>query len=253
MIGIIKTSDKRFLYLSEYFKGVIYSDNIIDFNNIDTLILPISGIDRFYFIKDSNINLKDIIDKNNIKHIIAGKVNDDLNNLAYKENIKLSSYLNVPYYAWENAKLTSYLLIKKIINDYDNTLFNLNILILGYGYCSKAIYNMLSPFNNNISIYCRDPHDIKELYCKNIKYENLKELKDYDIIINTIEFNLIKDKMFEDLKYDVKLYDIASYPYGFDLDSAYKYNFKVNILPKLPSLVPKEAGYILYQTIRKLI
>lgn len=253
MIGIVKTSDKRFLYLSQFFKDVIYSDNIIDFNNIDILILPISGIDRFCFIKDSDINLNDILNKNNIKHIIAGKINDDLRDLAHKENIKITSYLDVPYYAWENAKLTSYLLIKKIINDYDTTLFNLNILIMGYGYCGKAIYNMLKPYSNNISIYCRDSHDKKELYCKNIKYENLKELHNYDIIINTVDYNLIEDKMFENLKYDIKLYDIASYPYGFDLDSAAMYNFKVNILPKLPSLVPKEAGYILYQTIKKIL
>ncbi len=253
MIGIIKTQDKRFLYLSNYFENVIYSDDILDFNNIDTLILPISGIDRFLFIKDSNINLNDIILNNNIKHIIAGKINDDLKNISIKENIKLSSYLDIPYYAWENAKLTSYLLIKKIINDYDSTLFNLNILIMGYGYCGKAIYNMLKPYCNNISIYCRDSHDIKELYCNNIKYENLKELNKYDIIINTVDFNLINDYMFETLKYDVGLYDISSYPYGFNLDDASKYKFKVNILPKLPSYVPQEAGYILFQTIKKLL
>lgn len=42
MIGIVKTSDKRFLYMSTYFKeGVIYSDKALDFKDIDTLILPI--------------------------------------------------------------------------------------------------------------------------------------------------------------------------------------------------------------------
>lgn len=52
MIGIVKTSDKRFLYMSTYFKeGVIYSDKALDFKDIDTLILPIGGVDRFYLLK----------------------------------------------------------------------------------------------------------------------------------------------------------------------------------------------------------
>ena len=62
MIGIVKTSDKRFLYMSTYFKeGVIYSDKALDFKDIDTLILPIGGVDRFLFVKDSTINLNEIL------------------------------------------------------------------------------------------------------------------------------------------------------------------------------------------------
>ena len=115
-------------------------------------------------------------------------------------------------------------------------------------------YNhMLKNINKNLSIYCKDRHDIKELYCKGIEYEDLNNLSKYDIIINTVDFNLIKGSMFSDLKYQVKLYDIASYPYGFSLDDASNYHFKVEILPKLPSLVPREAGQVLYLTIKKMI
>lgn len=254
MIGIIKTSDKRFLYMSSYFKEeVIYSDNVDDFKNIDTLILPLAGVDRFLFIKDSAINLNEILSNNNIKKIIAGKINDDLKNICQNDDIKLVSYLDDPFYAWENAKLTAYVLIRKILNDFDDSIMNLNILILGSGYCARAIYGMLKNINNNISVYCKDRHDIKELYCKGIEYENLNNLSKYDIIINTVDHNLVKGTMFGELKYQAKLYDIASYPYGFSLDDAQAYHFKVDILPRLPSLIPKEAGYVLYLTISKMI
>ena len=41
------------------------------------------------------------------------------------------------FYAWENAKLTSYVLLKKILNDFDDSIINLNILILGSGYVQE--------------------------------------------------------------------------------------------------------------------
>lgn len=114
MIGIVKTSDKRFLYMSTYFKeGVIYSDKALDFKDIDTLILPIGGVDRFLFVKDSTINLNEILNNSNVKTIIAGKINEDLKNICQNDDIKLLSYLDDPFYAWENAKLTSYVLLKK--------------------------------------------------------------------------------------------------------------------------------------------
>ena len=183
MIGIVKTSDKRFLYMSTYFKeGVIYSDRLEDFKDIDLLILPIGGVDRFLFVKDSAINLRDILANNNVKLIIAGKINDDLKNICQNDDIKLKSYLDEPFYAWENAKLTAYVLIKRILNDFDDSIMKLNILILGSGYCARAIYQMLKSFNQNIAIYCKDRHDIKELYCKGIEYENLNNLSKYDII-----------------------------------------------------------------------
>ncbi|MBS1477248.1 MAG: hypothetical protein HP024_04830 [Acholeplasmatales bacterium] len=254
MIGIVKTSDKRFLYMSTYFKeGVIYSDRLEDFKDIDLLILPIGGVDRFLFVKDSAINLRDILANNNVKLIIAGKINDDLKIICQNDDIKLKSYLDEPFYAWENAKLTAYVLIKRILNDFDDSIMKLNILILGSGYCARAIYQMLKSFNQNIAIYCKDRHDIKELYCKGIEYENLNNLSKYDIIINTVDFNLIKGSMFSNLKYQAKLYDIASYPYGFCLDDAQSFHFKVEILPKLPSLIPKEAGEVLYFTIKKML
>ena len=52
MIGIVKTSDKRFLYMSTYFKeGVIYSDKVLDFKDIDTLILQLEEWTAFYLLK----------------------------------------------------------------------------------------------------------------------------------------------------------------------------------------------------------
>ena len=113
--------------------------------------------------------------------------------------------------------------------------------------------NPLLYLGTNQKLIIRILSKVNHIYCKGIEYEDLNNLSKYDIIINTVDFNLIKGSMFSDLKYQVKLYDIASYPYGFSLDDASNYHFKVEILPKLPSLVPREAGQVLYLTIKKMI
>ncbi len=254
MLGIIKTSDKRFMYMASNIKSkYVYSDKIDDFHNIDTLILPIGGVDRFLFIKDTALNLRDILEKNNLKKIIAGKINEDLKNIAKEDNIILLSYLDEQYYLYSNGYLTAYVLFKKILNDFDEPIYDKKILITGWGYCARAIYDYLSKLNNNISIYCKDYHDKKDLCFHHIPYESLKKIDDYDIIINTVENNIIKGNLYLQIKKDAKLYDIASYPYGFNLEDASKYGAKVEVLPKLPSYIPKSAGRVLYDTIIRLI
>ena len=58
MLGIIK-GDIRYEYLS--FEGeYIISNELVDFYNIDELLLPFGGIDEYYNIKGSSINLRSI-------------------------------------------------------------------------------------------------------------------------------------------------------------------------------------------------
>ncbi len=254
MLGIIKTTDKRFMYMASNIKEkYIYSDKLEDFVNVEVLILPIGGVDRFLFVKDTALNIRDILQKNNIKKIIAGKINEDLRNICAEDNIVLLSYLEDSFYQSQNGYLTAYVFLKKLLNDFDEPIFDKKILITGWGYCARAIYDYVSKFNKNISIYCKDYHDIKDLDFHKITYESLNKIDDYDIIINTVESNIIKKDMFLHIKPNAKLYDIASYPYGFNLDDASKYGFKVEILPKLPSYIPASAGAVLYKTVIKLI
>lgn len=247
LLGIINTNDKRYDYFVNNLKEeYIYSKNFKDFLDIDTLILPLFGVDSFLFIKDTNINLMDICTKNQIKKIICGKKNEFLERFCCDENIKLVSYLESDYYTWINSRLTAEGLIRKIMNDINDSLLSKKILILGYGYCGKALYKYLREFCPSIDIYARDYHDQKELYCNNISLNKLDNFN-YDIIINTIDSNIIKKEDLVKFKKDSLIYDISSYPYGFESEILDNKLLNVNIIPKIPTLfMPKEAGKVLY-------
>lgn len=251
MIGIIKTSDKRYDYLCDLItEDYIYSNQLSDFKDIDILVLPLLGIDRFMFIKDTSINLLDFVAKFKLKRIICGMKNEHLIDLCHKECIELISYLDFPSYTWINSKLSAEGLLKKILNDTNDSIIENKILILGYGYMGKALYKYFSPLVNNISIYAKDYHDIKQLFCDGINISKLDDLANYDIIINTINYPIIDRDKLSTIKNDTKLYDVSSYPYGFDLDACLDMNYHVDIVAKIPALyMPKTAALYIYRTI----
>ena len=251
MIGVINTQDKRYDNLINNLQDVIYSNKLTDFNDLDVLVLPLNGVDAFLFIKDTNLNVMDFYIKKGPKKIIAGKINQELIDFCKNEEIELTSYLEDECYLWENSKLTSEALIKKILYDLDDALYKKRLLILGYGYQAKALYNYLSPFTNNIAIYASDYHDKKELFCKNIERNDLTDLN-FDIIINTVPYNIIDEKNLNLINDKCLIYDVASYPYGFSEECLKK--IKITVLPKLPSLyMPKKAGEILASYILNII
>lgn len=249
MIGIIKSNDERNYFLSKMIKDAIYSDNVNDFINIDVLIIPPLGCDSFLYCKNTNISLRNIVKNNEIKMIISGLNSKQLEDFTVEQGIKLITYLDKREVINDNARLTAEGLLRIIGSDLKTSLADNHFLILGYGYCAQAVINYLKPYNCKISVFAKDYHDKKNIFINNHSVkEDLNDLKGYDIIINTIPSVLINEKSFSSIDYDTKLYDIASYPYGFDLDYAKKHNYKVNVIPGIPGLIiPKSAALVIYK------
>ena len=103
MLGIIK-GDNRYEYLSFMVDSVL-SNELVDFYNIDELLLPFSGIDEYYNIKGSNINILDILRVNDIKAIYVGHASDKLVDLCKHKNILLFEILKDEDFIIENAHL----------------------------------------------------------------------------------------------------------------------------------------------------
>lgn len=248
LIGIIKCLDSRYRFLHEELEDIsIYSDSFDDLKDVSVLVLPLAGTDSFLFIKDTTLSMLDFINSKNLRMVVCGKKNDALEDFCRKENLKLISYLDDEEYVWQNSKLTAEGLLKNILNDQDDSILNKRILIMGYGYSGKAIHKYLKNICNDITIYASDYHDKKELYCSGIKQTSLDSL-DYDIIINTINFKMINDAKL--IRPETKIYDIASYPYGFCDEILALPNVK--ILPKIPGIyTPMEAGKIIAEFIRR--
>ncbi|MGM9971212.1 MAG: hypothetical protein ACI35W_02250 [Anaeroplasmataceae bacterium] len=243
MIGIVKTKDKRINSLKKFFKEAILSDNIYELSNIDILILPFLGIDRFGYIKSSELLLSDILDKNDIKIIYCGVENEYLDDIAKKRNIEIRYLMNDISFVNKNAHLTAEGLLRIISNNTAYSLSDLKITLLGYGYVGGAIAKYLNSYTR-ISIYTNNIDEIKKvLLSGNRLINNLDEI-DCDILINTIPkpiVNKINNK-------NMKIYDVSSYPYGFSNEILEL----VEILPGIPAnILPDSAAKIIYEKIIK--
>ena len=241
MIGIINNYDKRIEILSKLLDcKLINSKN--DLYDLDTLIFPISKINSEY-IENSNISISDIFEKcYKLKQIFYYGITDEYKDKFKEGKIKLICSNNDEFLII-NSKITIYGFLKYFLNN-EEELINKNILILGYGNLGKRLAMALRGIGLNYQVYA--PREYKDLCINNeiIAKDNNK----FDIIINTIPFHIIKEEDYEVLK-SVHIYDLASYPYGFDNEK-----IKVINLLKIPGkYYPYDAAYSIYLSIKKAL
>lgn len=246
LIGVIK-SDVRYDYFKDK-EGCMVSNNINDFINIDTLILPFSGIDNYYNIKGTNINIIDILRNNRVDYIFTGRSNKLLDDLCKSMGIKVFEILNDVDFIIENAILTSagiidYLQKKgKCVND-------MCIFIMGYGNISCSLAKMLTAYGTDFLIYPNNEIEEKFILLNGYKVGKISDLNKYNTIINTIPCNYVGDyNVFK----NAKILDVSSNPYGFDVDKVEELGIDYNIYSSIPSKYLKvSAGKLVYNFVKK--
>lgn len=242
LLGIIK-GDARYEYLKS--EKVILSDEIEDFYNIDTLLLPLMGIDDKYNIKQSKLNLLDVFKYNSIKKIIVGKANTRLKEFCESKKIALYEFLNDEDYVIENAKLTAMGIIEYLNTD-GVSIKDKKITIFGFGNIGFELAKMLSIYETKFDIYSTD--EVENKFIKLLNYTKA-DFSNMQIIINTIPSNLNWD--YEIFK-DKRIIDVASWPYGFDIAKINNLNIKYEILSSIPAkFYPYSAAQIIKKYIEK--
>ena len=190
MIFIAKTIDRRFLHLKQFLESKFicyYSDVYRNEMDIDIVVLPIDGIDQYGYIKHTNILLEKIFEKNKVKEIYCGKVNDYLIKLANKYNVILNSFYEYPGYLEKEFSIKIDV-IKTFIEDKYNMCFS-DIKTLVVGDCYES--HLLSEKLNSILVGKRSigveavKEFIKDKYDVIIRFD--------DTIINTSSHQVIID------------------------------------------------------------
>ncbi len=247
MLGIVK-GDIRFDYLHEMIKDSVCSKDLADFLWIDRLLLPFSGVDSYLNIKQSNLNLLDILKENAVETIYTGTANDALKELCLKRHIRLVELLKLPEFTIPNARLTAYGIID-YLNRGDRAVCDQRIFLLGYGHISNSLAQLLTCYRCDFAIYT--PHDIEQKFVllDGYRLEAIEHAGKYDITINTIPKNLEVDYL---LWKDKTILDVASFPYGFDLDRIQDEGIHYEIYGAIPSkFAPASAAKIIKRILEK--
>lgn len=245
MIGIIK-GDARYEALAKLMSAKL-SGELCELIGIEGLILPLGGIDDYYNIKQSNLNLLDILKENDIKWLAVGNANNKLKELCLQKNIILIELLKDSKYVMENARLTAEGILSYLASR-DVGLKDQQIVILGYGNIGYYLAELLKAYQTKFQIY--PSNELEKKYVLLAGYE-VADFKSFDVAINTIPALL--DWNYQCFQ-NKRIIDVASSPYGFDVEKTMSMGIRYEIFSAVPAkYAPYSAAKIIQKTIEKRI
>lgn len=225
--------DKRMLYAKEYLEKKNYQ-YVSSTDKADFVLLPVP-------------TKKYMFDGLQDKIVFYGMAN-------YKNGF---DYMKYESYVLKNAILTAEGAVTLLEESSSYSLFDANILIIGYGRIGKALHKILKNYGANITVCSRSKSScVDALYngAKHINFDELKENNDADIVINTVpHIVLTKDELLA-MKHDVIILDLASFPGGVDNLVAKSMGITVLNGKGMPSkYTEKTAGYIIGEAVNDII
>lgn len=230
----------------------LYPDDKGDIALSDIVILPVpttrDGKNIFTPLTNRIIPLEEIYNKTGDQLILCCNYNF--------KNRNCIDYNTLDSYALLNAVPTAEGAIKIAIENTDFTIWQSNVLVIGYGRVGKILADRLKGLGANITVSARKPKDFAALEALGFNYINTEKLSElylgYDIIFNTVDALVLPDNTLKNLPCSL-LMDLSSKG-GFDLEKAKLLGIKALNAPALPGKVaPKTAGRILAKTINELI
>ncbi|MPM79740.1 Dipicolinate synthase subunit A [bioreactor metagenome] len=190
--------------------------------------------------------------------IFGGMLKDSMVNKLSASGILYYDYYKREETVIANAYATAQGVIKLILNESKKMLSESEILITGYGRTGKAISKQLKALNANITVSVRNYRDIALLHAEGIKaifYDEIITVgKTFDFVINTVPSLVINKDIIDSFNDKAFLIEIASAPYGFDVNYIHEKNLTFILASSLPGkAVPISAGRILGRSIEHII
>ena len=173
------------------------------------------------------------------KYLIAGTINikEELDN----NQIQYTDLLKREEFSVLNTIATAEGTIQIAMEETQRTVHGSNVLVMGFGRIGKVLAKMLDGIGAKVYCEARKNEDISwiKAYGYNpIHLNNLDEyLGKFDIIINTIPFQILDGQKLDLVKKESVIIDLASNPGGVDRKAARDRNLKVIWALSLPAKV----------------
>ena len=176
------------------------------------------------------IKIEQLVKSNKQKILIAGGIKESIKEQLEEKYLKVIDVMKREELAILNTIATAEGTIKVAIENTDKILQGTTVLILGFGRVAKIVANKFSLLSTKVTCAARKISDLAwiEAYGYNSININdmLYELKDFDIIINTVPQIIIKEKELKHMKSDVLIIDLASKPGGIEGTKAIQMGLK---------------------------
>lgn len=262
----IAGGDKRQLFLSEMLEQKGYHVSMQGFekagiesryDKADIVFLPVPYRSPDGFIKvpfsNEKIKLDDVAGRYISSFFVMGRCDDNAKKLIGERCFDL---LKDESFLIENAALSAEGAILGYQNYTKHSLIGAKCLVVGYGRIAKLLCSMLSSFTDNITATARKDKDLALIRAAHLGCEHTADLKrivkDYEVIFNTVPYHVFGQKELNAIKKSTVFIELASPPYGCDMELAEKVGVDVRIEPGIPGrFFPKAAAKAIMRTFER--
>ena len=200
--------------------------------------------------------IKEMSNKN--KTFIAGKISEKTITKLEENNIKHIDLLKREELVVLNTIATAEGTIQIAMENTTRTIHGSNILIMGFGRVGKVLAKMLDGIGAKVSCEARKNSDIAWIKAYGYNPIHLSELENelgnYDIIINTIPFQILDENRLKYVKKECTILDLSSNPGGVDRAAARNLGLKAIWALSLPGRVaPMTSAEFIKETLYHIL
>ena len=167
--------------------------------------------------------------------VICGFTDEAFDTLARKRGWKLHRVLEDPLYVKENALLTAEGAIHSAGDYFPKALRDANCLVIGCGRIGMELIRMLRSLHIRTVAAARRKESREAAGGPAVSIEELPSvLPEADVIFNTVPAMILNEELLHSVKQDCLLLELASKPYGIDLQAAEKLELSIHVESGLP-------------------
>lgn len=170
----------------------------------------------------------------------------------------LKRYTDAEGFEERNAQLSAEAAVYECMQRCRFALMDSRILLTGYGLLGRALAQKLNHLGAAVCVAARRECQLKQAAEEGSQTVPLLEMADVipeaDLILNTVPARVFGQYHLKRIRREAHLLELASPPYGFDLDTARLMGVTCASLPGLPAAYsPSSAAAALREAVHKLI
>lgn len=187
----------------------------------------------------NNVDLEDFVKALSGKYLIAGNIG--IKEQLDSNNIQFTDLLKREEFSVLNTIATAEGTIQIAMEETQRTVHGSNVLVMGFGRIGKVLSKMLDGIGAKVYCEARKDEDISWIKAYGYNPVHLNDLNEYlgkfDVIINTIPFQILDSERLNLIKSEAVIIDLASNPGGVDRKAAREKGLKVIWALSLPAKV----------------
>lgn len=209
---------------------------------------------------EEKISIEELINTmaNKNKTFLAGQLSEKIINNLQEKNVKYIDLLKREELVVLNTIATAEGAIQITMENTQKTIHGSNVLIMGFGRVGKVLAKMLDGIGAKVSCEARKNSDVAWIKAYGYNPIHLSELEselgNYDIIINTIPFQILDENRLKCIKKECTIIDLSSNPGGVDRRAARELGLKLIWALSLPGKVaPMTSAEFIKETLYHIL